>query len=141
MAWLASLPFQSLREVCARSLVVDLNDLGYALTRCLPLYLYAGNEGIPFPTNDTFCTQPAQQGVCRAYIPAFYFDAATNSCEPFVYGGCDGNMNNFETGELCKEAAEEFCTDEVVTISSGAIGLKATALLLGMVMATMAQLI
>lgn len=44
-------------------------------------------------------------------------------------------MNNFETGEVCKDAAEEFCTDKVVTISSGAIGQRAILLLvLGMVM-------
>jgi len=97
--------------------------------------LYADDGGITLPTNDTFCTQPAKQGLCRAYIPAFYFDATTNSCEPFVYGGCDGNMNNFKTGELCKDAAEEFCTDKVVTISSGASGQRAILLLvLGMVM-------
>lgn len=125
-------------EVCAVCTDVRWSDVA-----CDPRResMYAGDEGTPLPTNDTFCTQPAKQGVCRAYIPAFYFDAATNSCEPFVYGGCDGNMNNFVTGEQCKEAAEEFCTDQEVTISSSAMALRSALLLLGTVlMATVAQL-
>uniref|UniRef100_A0A224Y4T0 Pancreatic trypsin inhibitor n=1 Tax=Rhipicephalus zambeziensis TaxID=60191 RepID=A0A224Y4T0_9ACAR len=48
-----------------------------------------------------FCTLPPDDGPCRAIIPVFYFDSITNSCSTFIYGGCQGNANNFDTKEEC----------------------------------------
>jgi hypothetical protein len=31
----------------------------------------------------------------------YAFDLGTLSCEPFLYGGCGGNENNFETFQAC----------------------------------------
>ena len=42
-------------------------------------------------------------GRCLAYIPRFAFDLRTQSCVWFVYGGCDGNANNFERVEECEQ--------------------------------------
>ncbi|XP_030152561.1 LOW QUALITY PROTEIN: tissue factor pathway inhibitor 2, partial [Lynx canadensis] len=41
---------------------------------------------------------------CRARIPSYYYDRYTQSCRKFMYGGCEGNDNNFETWEACDEA-------------------------------------
>ena len=38
-----------------------------------------------------------------AYFERFYFDTETQSCQKFVYGGCQGNANNFETIEECQK--------------------------------------
>jgi hypothetical protein len=47
------------------------------------------------------CSLPPDSGVCAAAISRFYFDAARGVCEPFVYGGCGGNENNFGTLDAC----------------------------------------
>ena len=40
-------------------------------------------------------------GICRARIERYYFNSVTGRCEQFIYGGCGGNENNFETLEAC----------------------------------------
>ncbi|XP_028845526.1 WAP, Kazal, immunoglobulin, Kunitz and NTR domain-containing protein 2 [Denticeps clupeoides] len=50
------------------------------------------------------CALPRQQGPCKAYEPRWAFSAAARQCQPFVYGGCGGNENNFETKEACEDA-------------------------------------
>jgi hypothetical protein len=50
------------------------------------------------------CTLPPDPGPCEAYIPSYYYDPETQRCEPFVYGGCDGNGNNFATLADCEAA-------------------------------------
>eukprot|EP01025_Chloroclados_australasicus_P016729 TRINITY_DN1850_c0_g1_i1.p3 TRINITY_DN1850_c0_g1~~TRINITY_DN1850_c0_g1_i1.p3 ORF type:complete len:208 (-),score=29.95 TRINITY_DN1850_c0_g1_i1:381-965(-) len=48
------------------------------------------------------CLLPADQGVCTAIFLRYYFDAETNQCEEFDYGGCEGNENKFQTKEECQ---------------------------------------
>ncbi|XP_051565370.1 amyloid-beta A4 protein-like isoform X1 [Myxocyprinus asiaticus] len=47
------------------------------------------------------CWAPAQTGPCRAKLPRWYFLAETGRCAPFIFGGCGGNRNNFESEEYC----------------------------------------
>ncbi|KAL7035795.1 hypothetical protein ACKWTF_008560 [Chironomus riparius] len=49
------------------------------------------------------CNLEPFTGVCRASDPRWYYNAGTKSCLPFVYGGCDGNENNFLTRAACEE--------------------------------------
>ena len=50
------------------------------------------------------CIAPAVSGTCEAYIPRWFHNAQTGQCEEFIWGGCDGNGNNFETKEACEAA-------------------------------------
>uniref|UniRef100_A0A8C5RIG1 BPTI/Kunitz inhibitor domain-containing protein n=1 Tax=Laticauda laticaudata TaxID=8630 RepID=A0A8C5RIG1_LATLA len=50
---------------------------------------------------DSFCYLPAETGPCEALITRFYYNSALNKCQKFTYGGCHGNVNNFETKEEC----------------------------------------
>ncbi|ELU04243.1 hypothetical protein CAPTEDRAFT_219882 [Capitella teleta] len=49
------------------------------------------------------CTMPAEAGPCYASISRFFFDSRNGRCEEFVYGGCEGNANNFGTLEECEK--------------------------------------
>ena len=47
------------------------------------------------------CSLPPETGPCRGYFPRYYYDGASQSCEIFIYGGCDGNPNNFQSLPEC----------------------------------------
>ena len=48
------------------------------------------------------CTFPIDSGPCEAYIPSFGFSALDGNCQPFIYGGCEGNPNRFATLAECE---------------------------------------
>ncbi|XP_060800707.1 spondin-1 [Amyelois transitella] len=52
------------------------------------------------------CKLPLMVGPCRSYSERWFYDAATNTCEPFGYTGCGGNANNFRDRESCIEACK-----------------------------------
>uniref|UniRef100_A0A8C7IHT4 Amyloid beta (A4) precursor-like protein 2 n=1 Tax=Oncorhynchus kisutch TaxID=8019 RepID=A0A8C7IHT4_ONCKI len=47
------------------------------------------------------CTLEAETGPCRASMARWHFDMTTRKCVRFVYGGCAGNRNNFDSEEYC----------------------------------------
>lgn len=63
------------------------------------------DSGKPELSRDEICSLPSDVGKCRAMIPRYYYNVESEKCEEFVYGGCNGNKNNFNTEELC----QEFC--------------------------------
>jgi hypothetical protein len=48
-----------------------------------------------------FCLVSKVVGKCRASIPRWWYNATDRSCHPFVYGGCEGNYNNYLSEESC----------------------------------------
>ena len=49
------------------------------------------------------CTMPLAKGACQATLRRFYFDREAGTCKLFIFGGCQGNENNFETMDDCIE--------------------------------------
>ncbi|XP_061160034.1 WAP, Kazal, immunoglobulin, Kunitz and NTR domain-containing protein 2 [Syngnathus typhle] len=48
------------------------------------------------------CSLPSLQGPCKAYQHRWAYSQALDKCQSFVYGGCGGNENNFESKEACE---------------------------------------
>uniref|UniRef100_A0A8C5NRR2 Amyloid beta precursor like protein 2 n=1 Tax=Junco hyemalis TaxID=40217 RepID=A0A8C5NRR2_JUNHY len=62
----------------------------------------------------TVCSQEAMTGPCRAVMPRWYFDPNKRKCIRFIYGGCGGNRNNFESEEYCMAVCKKMMpTDDV----------------------------
>jgi len=47
------------------------------------------------------CLLTKDPGSCADYAPKWYFEPVTGVCRRFLYGGCGGNANRFDTAEAC----------------------------------------
>uniref|UniRef100_A0A671KSJ6 Amyloid beta (A4) precursor-like protein 2 n=1 Tax=Sinocyclocheilus anshuiensis TaxID=1608454 RepID=A0A671KSJ6_9TELE len=50
---------------------------------------------------EAVCSLEAETGPCRASKPRWHFDMQQRKCARFIYGGCAGNRNNFDSEEYC----------------------------------------
>ena len=57
------------------------------------------------------CLAPVDIGPCRASVVRWYFDPEDNSCKDFIFGGCDGNTNNFATKDKCERTCTIFVAE------------------------------
>jgi len=57
---------------------------------------------LALPTTDT-CSLPMEAGPCRSLRSRFHYNPAAAACQPFLYGGCRGNANNFASLEACQQ--------------------------------------
>ena len=52
--------------------------------------------------NENPCFLPLKVGNCRKAARKWYFDESTIECKEFIYGGCEGNGNNFPSKSECE---------------------------------------
>lgn len=74
-----------------------------SLTECNQRCSSQIEQAAPVVDENT-CQLPSETGPCLAYIPMFYFNSDSGRCESFVYGGCKGNKNRFETIDQCQNS-------------------------------------
>ncbi|KAL7382504.1 hypothetical protein ABVT39_023500 [Epinephelus coioides] len=55
------------------------------------------------PKIPQICRFPRAEGPCRGLFHRYFFNMTTMQCEPFSYGGCQGNSNRFHDLTTCKE--------------------------------------
>ncbi|KAG8000430.1 Amyloid-like protein 2, partial [Nibea albiflora] len=49
----------------------------------------------------TVCWARADSGPCHAMLERWFFVPEKGRCAPFLFGGCGGNRNNFDSEEYC----------------------------------------
>lgn len=54
------------------------------------------------------CSAPVDPGPCSETVPAWYYNATSGTCSYFVYGGCSGNANRFQSEEQCERQCGTF---------------------------------
>lgn len=50
------------------------------------------------------CMAPMKVGPCRGSFPRWHYNAASQKCEMFIYGGCRDNLNNYLSEDECNNA-------------------------------------
>ncbi|VDM07364.1 unnamed protein product [Wuchereria bancrofti] len=56
----------------------------------------------------TRCLEPLILGNCSKMYPSYYYNREAHRCEPFIYSGCDGNLNRFLTLRQCQTTCYQF---------------------------------
>uniref|UniRef100_A0A8D3CF36 Amyloid-beta A4 protein n=1 Tax=Scophthalmus maximus TaxID=52904 RepID=A0A8D3CF36_SCOMX len=58
------------------------------------------------------CWARAVSGPCHAMLERWYFVPEKGICAPFLFGGCGGNRNNFESEEYCLAVCSSSCKSQ-----------------------------
>ncbi|XP_014383204.1 kunitz-type serine protease inhibitor 161-like [Alligator sinensis] len=66
------------------------------------LALWAGLQPTSGKLVPDICRLPPEQGHCARYLKRYYYNWVTRTCQQFIYGGCQGNANNFKTRRECE---------------------------------------
>lgn len=93
---------------CNKEKGSEINDRARKFVKCTSLSFISqscdcGNMVLFFSAGDV-CGLPKQPGMCMGYFQKWFYNSKTGECESFIYGGCQGNANNFKTEEECEEA-------------------------------------
>ncbi|XP_071826356.1 uncharacterized protein [Apostichopus japonicus] len=113
--------------VCAQPMMVgtctaQLQRFGYnAQTGQCQLFTYSGCGGNSNRFNSIteceqfcevdICAQTHDSGPCGLFQPRFRFNPSTALCESFLYSGCLGSANIFQSMELCQTRCNvDLCT-------------------------------
>uniref|UniRef100_H3DFT9 Amyloid beta (A4) precursor-like protein 2 n=2 Tax=Tetraodon nigroviridis TaxID=99883 RepID=H3DFT9_TETNG len=67
----------------------------------------SGPDAVPLTE---VCTLEPETGPCRASMPRWHFDMNQKKCVHFIYGGCAGNRNNFDSEEYCMAVCKRLIT-------------------------------
>ncbi|XP_051873525.1 collagen alpha-1(VII) chain [Pristis pectinata] len=52
------------------------------------------------------CLLPLDEGNCSRYTLRWYYHRKSGQCRPFIYSGCRGNANRFQTPEDCEHSCK-----------------------------------
>ncbi|XP_044011690.1 papilin isoform X3 [Aphidius gifuensis] len=66
------------------------------------------------------CSAPADAGPCNNEVTAYYYDSRASKCQAFIYGGCEGNANRFQTEEQCERLCGIFQGKDVCNLPAEA---------------------
>ena len=64
---------------------------------------YFSNVTNNVKSSDEICKLGAERGMCRGYFKKYFFDNKMKKCREFIYGGCSGNKNRFNSLKDCQK--------------------------------------
>ena len=73
----------------------------------------SGKEDEPYWRSRDMCSLPLDPGPCRAIQRMWFYNPATSKCQPFIYTGCRGNGNRFESRRECMTVCRGKYPDEM----------------------------
>ncbi|KAM9571089.1 kunitz-type protease inhibitor 1-like isoform 2-T2 [Salvelinus alpinus] len=56
--------------------------------------------------SEDHCLVPKKVGPCRGSFPRWHYNAASEKCEEFLFGGCRENLNNYLSLQECTNACD-----------------------------------
>ena len=60
------------------------------------------SKGCFLVVDNDVCSMERDTGPCSDYRPVWYFEPVSRTCRRFLYGGCHGNGNNFNSSNECE---------------------------------------
>lgn len=60
---------------------------------------------------------PMKVGPCRGSFPRWHYNAASQKCEHFIFGGCRENLNNYLSKDECTNACSGSGMSSVLSLS------------------------
>lgn len=77
---------------------------------------------VEIASKNPICYKTVDPGSCNGDITAYYYDSHNQLCQAFIYGGCEGNANRFQTEEQCERLCGKFhgqgmCSDFITFIA------------------------
>uniref|UniRef100_A0A8C6CSG7 BPTI/Kunitz inhibitor domain-containing protein n=1 Tax=Moschus moschiferus TaxID=68415 RepID=A0A8C6CSG7_MOSMO len=83
-------------EIQERDLCMNSRDCPKKMKCCL---FNCGKKCLDI--NKDVCTLPKVPGPCNAFFVRWWYDQEKETCSSFIYGGCQGNNNNFQSEGVC----------------------------------------
>ncbi|XP_063168390.1 kunitz-type protease inhibitor 2 [Candoia aspera] len=65
------------------------------------------------------CRSPKRVGPCRASFHRWWYNATSQMCQEFIFGGCKGNANNFFSEKECFQTCATGGGAEATVVPSG----------------------
>ncbi|EEC19257.1 serine protease inhibitor, putative, partial [Ixodes scapularis] len=53
---------------------------------------------------DTACKPTPERGICKGFLDRWFFNVSSGACETFLYSGCGGNLNEYQSQWECEFA-------------------------------------
>lgn len=84
-----------------------LNRLGLKSNKTIQLTTQAPkttSTPLPVASDSDICNLDVDYGSCQSYVHKWHYDKITRNCKTFVFGGCEGNGNKFDSEVECMNA-------------------------------------